>query len=230
MTTVGHSAFVLTDLSKELSPELVSLPVLSSRGHLNKRPPEGHQSSLKDSPEVPLGAANVAPVRTNIRATDPRALMADRHIRSHPELADLDRCVQWVLRRARQAARALPAPRDHKWGLDTCQQQGNDLSHPRSDLNRQADRANPDLNPPTARAGDQVHLGLLACRNTDQVSMARPRGLPKVLPRELSRESQCLVRRIELVTQVARLQGEKSPDHRVGIPPGTGVIYEFRGP
>lgn len=54
MTTAGHFAFVSTDLSKELFPGLVCLPVLSSPGQLSKRAPEGHQSSLKDDPEVPL--------------------------------------------------------------------------------------------------------------------------------------------------------------------------------
>lgn len=173
----------------------------------------------------------MAPARTNTRATDPWALLT----RSRPELAGLDRCVQWVLRWAHLAARALPAPRDHRWGLDRdpSHQQGNDLSHPRSDLNLQADRAHPGLSPPTARAGDQVRLGLLACsRNTDQVLMAQARSLPevlpRVLPRERSRESQCLVRRIELVTQLAHRQVRKSLDHLVGKKTRCRRYYEFR--
>ncbi|KAJ0115448.1 hypothetical protein J7T55_012728 [Diaporthe amygdali] len=46
-----HSASVLIDLNKELSPELVCLPVLSSPGHLSKVP-EDHQSTPRDDHEV----------------------------------------------------------------------------------------------------------------------------------------------------------------------------------
>ena len=49
-----HSAFVLTDLSKESFPELVCLLVLSSPDHLSKPAPEGHQSTLRDDPAVLL--------------------------------------------------------------------------------------------------------------------------------------------------------------------------------
>ncbi|KAK7712958.1 hypothetical protein SLS63_012247 [Diaporthe eres] len=144
-------------------------------------------------------------VLINTLETDPWALLAVSHTRSHLELGDLDQCARWVLRWAHPAARARPAQWDHRWvpDHDPSHQQGNDLSPRHSDLNLRADRAHPDLSPPTARAGGQVLLDPLACsRNTDQVLMVHRRtlkALPKDLPRERSQESQCLVRRIELV-------------------------------
>lgn len=54
-TTVGPSAFALTDLSKELFLEPVCLLVPSSPGpRLSKRAPEGHRSTLRDDPEALL--------------------------------------------------------------------------------------------------------------------------------------------------------------------------------
>lgn len=55
LTKNRHSASVLTDLSKELFPELVCLHVLSSPDHhLSNQAPEDHQSILRDDPEVLL--------------------------------------------------------------------------------------------------------------------------------------------------------------------------------
>lgn len=180
----------------------------------------------------------MVPVRTNIPATDLWALL-DSHTRSHPELADLDRCARWVLRWAHLAARALLAPQDHKWGLDhdPSHQQGNDLSHRRSDLSPQVNRAHLGLNLPTARAGDRAHLGLLECsRSTGQTSTAQPRSLPKVpkvlpkvLLREQSQESQYLVRRTELVSELAHRQEKKFLDHLVGKYQVQALFMSFGG-
>lgn len=181
-------------------------------------------------------------VLINTLETDPWAL----HTRSHLEPGDLDQCARWVLRWARPAARARPALWDHRWGPDhdpshqqdndPSHRQDNDLSHQRSDLNLRADRAHPGLNPPTVPAGDLALLDLLACsKNTDQASTVHRRILPRVLRvllrvllRERSQESQCLVRRIELVVQTAHRQARKSLGHLVCTKPGAGVIYEFR--
>lgn len=172
-------------------------------------------------------------VLINTLETDPWAL----HTRSHLEPGDLDQCARWVLRWARPAARALPALWDHKWGPDhdpshqqdndPSHRQDNDLSHQRSDLNLRAVRAHPGLNPPTVPAGGLALLDLLACsKNTDRASTVHRRILPKTLLRALlrerSQESQCLVRRTELV------QPRKSLGHLVCNKPGAGVIYEFR--
>lgn len=166
-----------------------------------------------------------------------------RHTRSHLEPGALDQCARWVLRWAHPAVRVLPALWDHRWDRDhdrshqqdndPSHQQDSDLSHQRSDLNLRADRAHRGLNPPAAPAGDRALLDLLACsKNTDQASMVHRRILPKarlrVLPRERSQESQCLVRHIELVAQTAHRQARKSLGHLMGSKPGAGVIYEFR--
>lgn len=55
LTRNRHSASALTDLSKELFPELVCLHVLSSPDHhLSNQAPEDHQSILRDDHEVLL--------------------------------------------------------------------------------------------------------------------------------------------------------------------------------